>query len=632
MRTLRSTALILVLALLLSTVALTGAQDMTYNEAPMLADMVAAGDLPPVAERLPVNPLVVEPNDRTGVYGGTWRMGSRGGLDGALFTRTIGYEGLVRWNAEWTEVVPNVAESWEVNEDGSEYTFKLREGMKWSDGVPFTSADIMFWYEADETNTDVRPAAVNWMVAGGEQGIVEAIDDYTVKFSFAAPNGLFLQRLATPDGLRPVKYPAHFLSQFNAAYNPDGIDALVADAGMDTWVDLWEQQAQEEFLAVKPTLSAWVLEQPMAADATQVTGTRNPYYFKVDPEGNQYPYIDTIRADVGDDVETLVLRALNGEIDMQDRHISGLENKATFFDNMETGNYHFFDTVPSSMNTNIIALNLTHADPVKREIFQNQDFRIGLSYAINRQEIIDLIYVGQGEPYQPAPRPTSPLYNEQLAKQYTEYSVDMANEHLDKAFPEKDADGFRLGPDGNRITFTVDVHTVNVPGIDMMELITNYWAAVGVDGRANVIDRSIFYDRKEANQQDADMWGGDGGLDVILEPRWYFPFSNESNFAPLWQYYFNGDARGEAPPAAAQQQMDLYNQIKTTADAEEQNELMAELLQISADEFYAIGISLPPNGYGIVKNNFYNVPTIFPNAWLYPHPGPTNTFQYFIEG
>ena len=627
-KTLRFLMILSLAALLLSTVALS-AQEMTYQQAPMLDDMP---DLPPVEERLPANPLVVEPIDRVGVYGGVWRLGARGGEDGALFTRTVGYEGLVRWNVEWTEVVPNVAESWEVSEDGTEFTFNLREGHRWSDGEPFTAHDIVFWYEAQATNTDVSPAPPNWLVAGGEVGTVEAIDDYTVKFTFAAPNGLFVQRLATPDGLGPVKYPRHFLEQYHAEYNPDGIDALVAEAGMDTWVDLWEQVAVNEWLVSKPTLNAWVITEPMAADATQVVGVRNPYYFKVDPEGNQYPYLDGVRADVGDDVETLVLRALNGEIDMQDRHIADLANKAVFFDNQEAGDYHFFTTVGSSMNTNIIALNLTHADPVKREIFQNKDFRIGLSHAINRQEIIDLIYVGQGEPYQAAPRPTSPLYNEQLARQYLEYNVDLANQHLDAAFPEKDADGFRLGPDGNRITFTVDVHTVNTAGIDMMELVSGYWAAVGVDGRSNVIDRSIFYDRKEANQQDANLWGGDGGLDVILEPRWYFPYSNESNYAPLWQYWFNGDSRGEQPPEGTQRQMDLYNELKSTADPEEQNALMSEILQISADEFYVIGISLPPDGFGIVKNNFHNVPETILNAWLYPHPGPTNTFQYFIEG
>ncbi|MAS33902.1 MAG: ABC transporter substrate-binding protein [Anaerolineaceae bacterium] len=627
----RVVLLLTICMLLMISVSLTGAQEMTYSQAPMLDGM----DLPELSERLPAEPLVVEPADRIGVYGGTWHMGLRGGNDGALLVRTIGNEGLVRWNLDWTGVVPNVAASYEVNEDGTEYTFNLREGMKWSDGMPFTANDIVFWYNAHATNTEVSPAPPNWMVAGGEIGTVEAVDDYTVKFSFAAPNGLFLQRLATPDGNIVNRMPQHYAEQFHAEYNPDGIEAHLEESGLETWVDLWTQKVSDEWYTPKPTINAWVLENGQGASATQVTAVRNPYYWKVDPEGNQYPYIDYVQLDAGNDTETLVLRALNGEIDMMDRHIATLANKAVFFDNMEAGGYHFYETVPSSMNGMIIALNLTHLDPVKREIFQNKDFRIGLSHAINRQELIDLIWVGQGQPHQLAPRPTSPFYNEQLATQYTEYNVDLANEHLDAAgYTERDADGYRLGPDGNRISFVVDIQTVGTDQIDAMELITGYWQAVGIDGQANVIDRSILYQRKEANQADATVWGGDGGLDVILEPRWYFPYSNESNFAPAWQYWYNNssDPRAEEPNAGAQRQMELYNELKATADPDGQAALMNEILAISAEEFYAIGITLPAPGYGIVRNNFFNVPESMPGAWLYPNPSPSNPFQYFIEG
>lgn len=633
----RITILLVLSILLLTSVSLLGAQGMTYSEAPMLADMVAAGSLPPVEERLPLEPLVVEPNDRIGVYGGTWRMGLRGGGDGALLSRTLGYENLLRWTPQWDGIIPNVAKSYEANDDGTEFTFYLREGMKWSDGEPFTAHDIVFWYDAKVANTEISPSPITWMVSGGELGVVEAVDDYTVKFSFAAPNGLFIQRMASVDGREVTRYPQHFFEQFHKEYNPDGIDALVAAAGVADWVALWNLKTTdlEGFASVRPVIGAWVLQSDYTADTVQLIGTRNPYYWKVDPEGNQYPYIDQVRYDVGQDVETLTLRALNGEIDFQDRHIASNANKAVFFDNMEAGGYHFFETIPSSMNVMILSLNLTHLDPVKREIFQNKDFRIGLSHAINRQEIIDLIWVGQGEPWQLAPRPTSEFYNEQLAKQYTEYSVELANQHLDAAgYTERDAEGFRLGPDGKRISFTVDIQTVGVEWIDAMELISGYWKEVGIDGQANVIDRTLLYDRKAANQQDASVWGGDGGLDVILEPRWYFPFSNESHYGIAWQYWFANPshALAEEPPTGPKTQMELYRQLSANPDPAQQADLMRQILEISADEFYALGISLPANGYGIIKNNFHNVPASFPNAWLYPHPAPTNPFQYFIEG
>jgi peptide/nickel transport system substrate-binding protein len=289
------------------------------------------------------------------------------------------------------------------------------------------------------------------------------------------------------------------------------------------------------------------------------------------------------------------------------------------------------------MNSTIIALNLTHKDPVKREIFQNKDFRIALSHAINRQEIIDVVYVGQGEPYQLAPRPTSPFYNETLAKQYTEYDPDLANQMLDAIFPDKNAQGIRLGPDGNPIVFDVELDATQADRIDTLELVKGYWEAVGVQINVKAEDRSLMYTRKDGNEHDAVVWGGDGGLDVILEPRWYFPFSGESLYAEAWQSWFNNPtgegalAAPEEPPAEVKQQMDLYNQIKATGDAAQQAELMNQILQIAQEQFYAIGISLPVPGYGIVKDTFHNVPSPHPGAWLYPNPGPANPQQFWIE-
>ncbi len=203
-----------------------------------------------------------------------------------------------------------------------------------------------------------------------------------------------------------------------------------------------------------PTLHAWRIVEPYGG-GPRVVAERNPFYFKVGTEGHQLPYVDRLVYDVYQDKEALVLKALNGEIDMQDRHIATLQNKAVFADNRQKGGYRFYE-VTGSGNTSL-ALNLTHKDPVRRQIFQHQDFRIGLSHAINRQEVSDVVYVGQGEPYQIAPGPESVFYNEKLAKQYTEYDVKKANAHLDKVLPNKDGEGFRLGPDGKRLSFTIEV-------------------------------------------------------------------------------------------------------------------------------------------------------------------------------
>jgi peptide/nickel transport system substrate-binding protein len=615
------------------------AQQADYNEAPQLAERVTAGNLPPVEERLPVNPLVVQPVEQVGDYGGTWRNGMVGSNDGAILQRTIAYEYLLRWDPEWTEAIPNIAESFEASDDATTFTFHLREGMKWSDGQPFTADDIMFWYEDVLMNTDLTPAVTSWLQAGGEPVVVEKVEDYTVTFRFAAPNGLFLQHIASVNGWPPTSHPRHYLEQFHIDYNPDGIDALVSEAGVETWMALFQSRVGFDPRwqnADLPKLWPWIVTQPYDGSSTRVVAERNPYYFKVDTEGNQLPYIDRVVFNLFDEQEVFLLRTLSGEIDYTSDHINTISNRAVLFDNMERADYRFTEVVAGGGNTMRVALNLTHRDPVKREIFNNRDFRVGLSYAIDRQELIDLIYVGLGEPKQEGPPRGTPLFNEQLYEQYTEYNPELANEYLDRAgYAERDAEGFRLGPDGNRISFTVEVVNNQLDRVNQLELIQGYWRDVGIDMQVRPIERSLFYTRKDANEHDANVWGGrGGGLDAMLDPRWYFPFSSESNYAVAWATWRNNpeDPVAEEPPAEVKRQMELYDQLIASGDAERQNELMAEILQMAADHFYYIGISTTPNDYAIVKNNFRNVPDQMWGAWIYPNPGPVNPEQFFIEG
>ena len=623
-----------------ATAAPTAAPAAKYKEAPQFAELVKQGKLPPVDQRLPANPMVIKPVEKIGKYGGTWRTGLRGGQDTAWLVRTIGYEHLVRWDPDWTTVIPNVAESFQASPDGSEFTLKLRKGMKWSTGDPFTADDVVFAFDDVLFNSEVNPAPPSWLTTAGKAGTITKVDDYTVKLKFATPNGLFLQRLATPSGNDLTRFPSKYLKQFHKKYTPeDKLKPLIEAEKVEDWVKLfrtkgWDitgtpynaQWANKDL----PTLHGWHLTTPYTGSG-RVVAERNPYYWKVDTEGNQLPYLDKVVFEVGEDVQVLVLKAMNGEIDMMDRHIATNANKAVFTDNMQKGGYKFFETIPSSMNNMVISFNLSTKDAALAPIFQNKDFRIGMSYAINRQELIDVVWVGQGEPWQCAPRPTSPFYNEKLAKQYTEYDVKKANEHLDKVLPKKDAEGFRLRPDGKRFTFTVEVNITNKERVDAMALIQRYWQAVGIDAQFKAEDRALLYTHKDANELEAGVWGGDGGLDVVLEPRWYFPFSNESQYAVGWAQWYNKDPRGVEPPPTPKKQMELYEQLKATGDAKKQEELMKQILQIAQEEFYAIGIALPANGYGIVKNNFKNVPKIMPGSWLYPNPAPSNPCQYYVE-
>ena len=149
-----------------------------YQEAPALAEKVAAGELPPVAERLPSAPEVITPHEEVGTYGGVIRRGLRGSSDHNNILRIVSPQGLTRWDPDFNQPIPNLAESWSVNEDASEYTFELRPGRKWSDGAPFTADDVVFFVDDLLNNPDFYGSSPpSRYFINGERMQAEKIDD-----------------------------------------------------------------------------------------------------------------------------------------------------------------------------------------------------------------------------------------------------------------------------------------------------------------------------------------------------------------------------------------------------------------------------------------------------------------------
>jgi len=611
-----------------------------YREAPDLTKAVAEGKLPPVAQRLPEAPLVVKPQEKIGKYGGTWRQALIGGSDD-LMERTNGYTRLVRWNPEWTNVVPDVAESFSVSSDGTEYTFKLRKGTKWSDGVPFTANDIMFWYNDVLMNRELTPAVPRWLRSDNDPVVVEKIDDYTFKFKFKQPNGMLPWHLASNWGSDILaSSPAHYLKKLHKKYNPD-IDQVVKNAGATNWATLFLAKTGIGAASARwrdterPVLDPWKLTVPYSG-TTQVVGERNPYYFKVDPDGNQLPYIDRVTYDVMGDVQSVVLKATNGELDMQAQRLNSIETSIVLADNRERGDYRLFKVQPAWSNSMLICLNETAKNPALREVFRSKDFRVGLSLAINREELNEIVYSGLGRPYQAAPRPGTMLYDEKLATQYTQYDPQAANAAIDRAgFTKRDGQGFRLGPDGSRISFAIDVLTSRKYQIDALELIKKYWREVGVDMQVRPVEQSYAFARMLANDHEGLVWIGGGGYDFLglIDPKWYFPYENQSAFGSAWGIHFQNprDPNAQEPLEPGKKQQELYARMLQTVGIEKQVEIMREILAITRDQFYVIGTNMEPDHYGFVKISMKNVASQMPDTAFYQTPGPTNPEQYFYE-
>ncbi|MDR3472145.1 MAG: ABC transporter substrate-binding protein [Devosia sp.] len=620
-----------------------------FSEAPELHELVAAGKLPPVEQRLPEEPGVVQPADKIGVYGGTFEDTTAGG--GAPDdTRHFGYEPLVRWSADGSKVIPGIAKSWDVSPDGKSYTFHLRKGMKWSDGQPFTSADIVFWWDRVENNKKIMTSGPrNIFVVNGEAAKVAASDAETVTFSWSQPNGLFLLNMATPYGQRTVQFAEHYMKHFDLEEDPDNVKKLMAATNETDYTKWWHDHvgtygdASQYADPNRPSIQPWIATASFLGTDRYVF-VRNPYYFAVDPSCQQLPYIDNHAWTHVGDPQVNLLNAIQGKVSMSTRDISIPQNKSVFFDNQKKGDYHLVDAKSCDYNTTVLAFSVNDVDPIKAKVFADKDFRIGVSEAINRQDIIDTVYLGQGKAFQPAPRPESPLYNDKWATEYTKFDLADANAHLDKILP-RNADGVRVGPDGKPFTFHVLIDTEFRPDTgDAFQLIAKTWKQAGLNAQLDLVSDDTWNNRDTDPKNDAAIWVGENGcgqLPLLNLDRWLNDYSgwslgNWTGWAAWDKLRLDPKAKladgvtPVTPPEGVQRMYQIRSEIPT-AVGDKQAALMKEFGDLAADNFLEIGIALPEGFYRAVHNDLHNVPTPLIEGWYYPGPAPSNFAQYYIQ-
>ncbi|MFC7625909.1 ABC transporter substrate-binding protein [Microlunatus sp. GCM10028923] len=609
------------------------------KEAPSLAAQVEAGKLPPVAERMPEQPLVVEPIESVGRYGGTWQSAMITQEDASWLTTAIGYEPLVRWAREWTdspgtdEIIPNICSAFEELEGGKVFEFTLRKGLRWSDGEPCTADDFRFTYEDIAIFPEMHPDGFYdlWLSTDtARPAEFTIVDETKIRFTFSAPKPGFLNEIA---GGVTMVMPKHYFEKFHPKYNKD-VDKLVKEARLNDWIQLYEAKAEDWFNADAPTLNAWQLVTALG-DGTSVIAERNPYYWKTDPEGSQLPYIDKIQCEVLLDVEVELLKIVNGELHLQMRNFSTVRNKPVVARGQEEGDYRIFTVRATGTNTMVIGFNQTLKDKQKAQLYANKDFRVGLSYAINRQRIIDTVYAGQGKPWQGAPLEGDPVYDEEFGTQFTEYSKDKANASLDAAgLTERDGDGFRLY-NGKRAIVQVVVNSAMPDHVDAFELIKDDWKAVGVELQQQRVSEELYWERVEANQAEASSWtGGDFEVRATQGSNHYYVPSNPrgaSRWGNAWALWYSTDGKeGEEPPPPVKKQLELFDRMRMTYDADEATKLGKEIIAIAKDQFVYVGICTPAETYGIVKNTMKNVPESVPGAVGYMAPGPSNPEHFYF--
>lgn len=604
-----------------------------YQESPMLAELVKAGKLPPVEERLPDKPVVTQPIRSIGKYGGTWRRMGISKWDTGLNSR-IAYEPIVRWDRTGRKIVPGLAESWDIRDGGKTYVFHLRKGHKWSDGHPFTAEDLLFWYENILMNKDICPLPPSWLIARGQTMRVTAPDPLTAVFHFSRPNGLFLETLAFRG--HQFIYPQHYLKQFHIKFtDPDKVRALAKKLiHNDLWFELFRQMCDPRQNPGRPVLSAWKLTT--RPPAKRLLMERNPYYYKIDPAGNQLPYIDRVAMLVVQSGKMVNLKAMSGEVDFQMRWINSANfavfQKYSRLNQKKNKKLRFRVLRDVSPSTTVIYLNQHSKDPEMRALLQDRRFRTALSMAINRKEIIEIIYDTMAQPSRGIASPYDPYYLPEFDAKYLKYDSDRANRLLDEVGLKRVRGGWRRQPSGKKLKIILNCYpSESGCGSELWQLVIEYWREVGLDVFMKTDAPTL--SRMRVSNGDSDFWTyGAPGLHWVLDPQWYVPWTSRSYFAPLYgRYEQSGGTKGIEPSPEIQQMIDWYKELRWTVGNDARKlELGRSILRQWSDECYTIGIVHEEN-LVIVSERLKNVPDHIIHSWRVMTPGYIGIEQFYID-
>ena len=581
----------------------------------MLRKLVEQGKLPPVEQRLPEQPAVVEPYEKIGVYGGRMRTVT-GSPDNLSEVQYMVYEPFLRFAADGVTIVPNVVTHWELSEDAKSITLFLRRGMRWSDGVPVTVEDVLFaWYDVF-LNKDVYPTSMipPAFKPGGKPMEIERIDDFTFRLVFAEPYGAICYSLTRTAGANRLLQPKHYLKNYHPKYAPlEEIMAKAKQAGFSSWSELFKEvnypsrvisgtlspRTPRDF----PTISAWhVFEVPASGNTIL---RRNPYYWKVDPEGNQLPYIDSIHSTYIGNPEARNLEYVTGDVDFAAIYCR-LENTPLFLKNRRKGGYRTYLWQENQGSRVAYYFNQTHRDPVLRSIFGDRRFRFALSLAIDRQEINEIVYFGKCRPRQDTVNRICSFFEPEFEKAYAEYDPDRANQLLDEmGLKRKGVSGWRYRPDGKQLTITLDVFAAE-PYMKTTQLVKEYWQEVGVLLNWRITQGSLVELRLLGNLMDVVGFPNDGATDISVLSK---SMLGIDKWAPLWhKWLYSQDKEGEEPPQQIKDLYKLWGDLRQVTDPQERIRLGKKLLRSQAENLWAIGTvgeSLRPV---IVSNRLHNVP------------------------
>ncbi len=594
----KSYRLALFLSLCLGGFSAAQAQDeapaVPASEPPALRFDLASGGLPPLTERLPAVPRRDLPGQESwqeGRYGGSLNMLARGGRD-ARDLVLFGYARLVVWDDK-LNLIPDILENFEV-EDERVFTLTLRRGHRWSDGAPFTTQDIRFWWEDVANNPELsRRGLAPELLAAGRPPQVEILDETRVRFSWQAPNPRFLPALAAASPLF-IYRPAHYLKQFHAAYaDAAALSETAEDIGLRSWAELFRRKDRMFRFDNPdlPSLQPWV--NTSAPPTERFVARRNPYFHRVDAAGRQLPYIDEVILSRSEP-RLVAARAAAGEIDLQARGLT-FQDGAVLKQAEQDGKIklHLW---PIGRGAQLALYpNLNAVSPGWRQVLRDTRFRRALSLGIDRAELNQVLYQGTALPGANSLLPDSPLYNADDRKAWATYDPERANALLDQLeMTWKDADGIRHLPDGRRADLVIETTDVDPAEVDALEIIKSQWAKIGIAVLVRSQPRQAARQRIGSGVANMSLFYGlaNGLATADMSPAELAPTSEKQNNWPLWGlHHESGGSAGEAPALpAARKLLALYNDWALASDEAARRDIWRQMLKIHADQVFSLGL------------------------------------------
>lgn len=618
-----------------------------FKEAPMLAELVKAGKLPPIEKRLPPSPQVIKPIKEVGQYGGTMRIAI--GNANALFgdgQAVIGTELVLRIAPDFNSITGGIFEKWEFNKDATEQTLYLRKGLMWSDGAPMTTQDCLFDYVDCKQDKELSPAGPGaaWR-AGADRKPMEmtAADDYTLKLKFATPKPLIILDQAFYSGAQysGMYAPKHYGKQFHAKYaDAAALEKAVKDAKFEKWIQLFNAK-----MLMGSTIPSAIGLPGMTAfirtgdDPAYHMYERNPYYWKVDTDGNQLPYIDKVIINIIADKELLTTRLLSGDLDFSG-HSTYLKNMELYKKAQTEKKVKVFLWNSTLVSAVLIYPNMTAKDKELREFFQKKNVRVAMSIAMNRKEINDVVHFGLGEVRQVALWPSSIYYQKGDEAHAIEFDPKKANALLDQeGYTKKDAQGYRLFPSGKRISITgeFDPEQGDIP--PSLELCIQYWKEIGIEFTIKPLNRTLLTQRWASNDLAMTFWQGDVGSDIVfpLSPKIMQGNSEAGNalgWSRSWEMWMSNKGQypdiEEDPPEWVKLQYTDWTKLHSTLDEKERIKVMRGLFDRFYENLPCFGTVGVPQAV-VMKPEITNVPE--KGVWGFGtiRAVPVNPEQFFFK-